>query len=257
LERILTTKEATVQTVQVEIQTLRVSKKQVTMGLFRQLPYERLVDPETVQLCGVPWGHVNYWWEGDGRNDLWMHNSHRLHVVWQLGETLRRAVVYEKPPQDEMDGFRDQIQGAVNLWFLASLPSAKKFAYEDRDHYHARRKVLFDDRVLTIALDMTTWIAVDSYWQARDLDPQQQAEKDSSWNKPEDLVNRYAFHKQQKETAIQCYRDILQASNILDVMPDLLMQHIRGLQTERDAYKDAWVKQWQTLSQLPQLFIAV
>ena len=63
-QRILTTHEATVQTVQVEIQVLKVGKKQVTMGLFRQLPREVLLDPDTLQLRGVPWGHVQYWWEG-------------------------------------------------------------------------------------------------------------------------------------------------------------------------------------------------
>ena len=62
---VLTAHEATIQTASVEIQTLRVGKKQVAMGLFRQLPHDLLLDPETLQLRGVPWGHANNRWDGD------------------------------------------------------------------------------------------------------------------------------------------------------------------------------------------------
>ena len=52
----ITTKEATIDTVQVEIQTLRVNNKQVTMGLFRQLPLASLLDHRDIRLRGLPWG---------------------------------------------------------------------------------------------------------------------------------------------------------------------------------------------------------
>ena len=56
--KVLTAHEATISTAQVEIQTLRVGKKQVTMGMFRQIPYEPLIDLDTMTLRGVPWGHA-------------------------------------------------------------------------------------------------------------------------------------------------------------------------------------------------------
>jgi hypothetical protein len=67
--------EAIIQTASVNIQTLRVGKKQVTIGLFRQLPYGELIEwnmlgavcggfPVATVYAGTPWGHVNYWWDG-------------------------------------------------------------------------------------------------------------------------------------------------------------------------------------------------
>ena len=103
MERILTAKEATIQTVQVEIQTLKVGK-QVTMGLFRQLPLKELVDPRTLKLAGVPWGYVHYWWDGDGAEARL--RGKMLHVVWQEGNALQRSPCYEDPPAGSQSGFR-------------------------------------------------------------------------------------------------------------------------------------------------------
>jgi hypothetical protein len=73
----LTTHEATIQTAQVAIQVLRVGKKQVTMGMFRQLPHKPLVDwwdmvdaaergwweeESPLRIQGRPWGPGNDWW---------------------------------------------------------------------------------------------------------------------------------------------------------------------------------------------------
>ena len=107
MSAVLTTREATVHTMAVHIAVLKVGTKHVTMGLFRQLPLGVLLDPETLQLRGVPWGHVQYFWEGDGRfrdasghESVYYYSGAHLHVVWQDGETLRRAFVYSKPDQN-------------------------------------------------------------------------------------------------------------------------------------------------------------
>jgi hypothetical protein len=66
---VLTAHEAIIQTASVEIQTLRVGKKQVTMGMFRQLPYKHLIDwsalvavcrgfPVGIAYDGTPWGGI-------------------------------------------------------------------------------------------------------------------------------------------------------------------------------------------------------
>ena len=41
---VITAHAATIQTATVEIQVMRIGKKQVTMGMFRQLPYRTFVD---------------------------------------------------------------------------------------------------------------------------------------------------------------------------------------------------------------------
>jgi len=67
---VLTAHEATIHTTQVEIQVLKVGRKQVTMGLFRQLPLRTITLPHDTTFFGEPWGHVHYWWEGDGRQPV-------------------------------------------------------------------------------------------------------------------------------------------------------------------------------------------
>ena len=94
---VLTAHEATIQTASVDIHTLRVGKKQVTMGMFRQLPLRSITIHPGTDFEGEPWGHVNYWWDGDGRQTNEYSGSlsraTALHVVWQLGERLYRDIV--------------------------------------------------------------------------------------------------------------------------------------------------------------------
>jgi hypothetical protein len=116
---VLTAQEATIKTAQVEIQVLKVGNKQVTMGMFRQLPYRDLInwlnlpiedlsqanDPTIVR--GEPWGHVNYWWTGDDEKDdtytdeygRWLPHGEKRHIVWQDEEQLCRAIVCERLPK--------------------------------------------------------------------------------------------------------------------------------------------------------------
>jgi len=85
--RRITTHEAAVKTASVEIQALTVSDKQMTLAVFRQLKRGDLIDRDTIELRGVPWGTVNYHPGG-----CEYHGEH-LHVVWQLGEELRHSYV--------------------------------------------------------------------------------------------------------------------------------------------------------------------
>jgi hypothetical protein len=101
--------EAIVHTATVEVKTLMISGRQVTLSVFRQLKNESIFDSEAMTLRGVPWGAVNYFW-GDCKPD-------HLHVVWQYGSELRRACVWERPDRRDDDplGFGDW------LWTLENL----------------------------------------------------------------------------------------------------------------------------------------
>jgi hypothetical protein len=110
--RRITTHEASIKTATVEVKALTISGKQVTLSVFRQLPDEDLIDPETGQLTGEPWGRVNYFW---GNCTAAAH----LHVVWQKGDELRRACVFES------FGKRYSFRGSKCL--------------SDEDHYLLRR----------------------------------------------------------------------------------------------------------------------
>lgn len=110
----LTIHNAQIATATVEVKTLTISGKQVTLAVFRQLQEKQLVTTDGV-FAGLPWGRVNYHpdkiqetaWDRKpvGCESTGMH----LHVVWQDGGELRRALV-RKPEfgrfwSDETDAF--------------------------------------------------------------------------------------------------------------------------------------------------------
>ncbi|MFC8724310.1 hypothetical protein [Streptomyces bacillaris] len=94
----LTTQNATITTAAVEVKTLTISGKQVTLAVFRQLQEEPLI-AEDGTLNGEPWGTVNY------HPDKWCTEDRRphWHVVWQRGTELRRARV-DRVPHFDPDG---------------------------------------------------------------------------------------------------------------------------------------------------------
>jgi hypothetical protein len=82
---------AVIKTAQVEIKTLSVSGKQVTLAVFRQLDQADLIDYATSKLNGIPWGRINYHPDKCGDS-----SSAHLHIVWQKDADLYRARVNKK-----------------------------------------------------------------------------------------------------------------------------------------------------------------
>jgi len=98
----LTVHNAEITTATVEIKTLTVGGKQVTLAVFRQLREEPLIT-EDGTLKGVPWGTVNY------HPDKCGDQAGHWHVVWQSGSDLLRARVamsVEFPLWDSETGHR-------------------------------------------------------------------------------------------------------------------------------------------------------
>jgi hypothetical protein len=85
----LTVHNATINTAAVEVKTLTISGKQVTLAVFRQLREEQLIAKDGT-LNGQPWGYVNY------HPDKCDEPGHR-HYVWQRGDELLRCRVDSKP----------------------------------------------------------------------------------------------------------------------------------------------------------------
>ncbi len=86
-ERILTTEDVTITTLSIEVKVMKIGKRQVTLAVFRQLPDEPIIHPDTGNLKGIPWGRVNYHVDCEH-----MPTSH-FHVVWQKDTELRRSLV--------------------------------------------------------------------------------------------------------------------------------------------------------------------
>lgn len=85
--------EARIHTATVEVKTLTISGRQVTLSVFRQLPKRELIRTNTVvlevDLYGEPWGTVNYYFDECKK----CAPSEHLHVVWQNDEELCRSCV--------------------------------------------------------------------------------------------------------------------------------------------------------------------
>ncbi|MFE7803992.1 hypothetical protein ACFU51_04860 [Streptomyces sp. NPDC057430] len=79
-----------IETATVQIQTLNIGSKQMTLSIFRQLIEEPAISA-VGRIQGKPWGTVNY--HPDRCDDAKEH----LHVVWQSGDQLRRSFV--RPPE--------------------------------------------------------------------------------------------------------------------------------------------------------------
>jgi hypothetical protein len=85
MARVLTAQNAVINTAAVQIKTLTVAGKQVTLAVFRQLIEEHIFDFEAGALRGVGWGHVRYLIDRPP--------DQAIHLVWQRGEELRRCIV--------------------------------------------------------------------------------------------------------------------------------------------------------------------
>lgn len=92
----LTTETATITTAAIQIQTLTIGRKQVTLAVFRQLREEPLIAKDGT-ISGTLWGTVNY------HPDKCADDREHLHVVWQQGDELRRSSV-QSPSSDAFFG---------------------------------------------------------------------------------------------------------------------------------------------------------
>ena len=120
-----------VQTASVELQMVTVNAKKMTQSVFRQIPYEPLIqikrdDDENVIIIegqGTPWGWINYYWKDAYPGDH--HHSYnsdydairhiidcRKHFIWQKGTDLRRWVGWTIP-EDLLES--DDISGELLL----------------------------------------------------------------------------------------------------------------------------------------------
>lgn len=111
---VVTVENAQIKTAAVEIKTLTISGRQVTLSVFRQIQEEDIFD-ENLALKGVPWGTVNYFWKEDFTKD-------KIHLLWQRGKELRRCILFRKSSQKyhhSIDGYEyvSQIKNNLDVYY--------------------------------------------------------------------------------------------------------------------------------------------
>lgn len=261
-------RDATVQTVQVEIHTLRVGQKQVTMGMFRQLQHETLVDPTTVQLLGVPWGHVNYWWQGDGSEKV--QDGDLLHVVWQRGDTLRRAIVSWRMPPERRARFFVQERKLLTDCFLLSFPTATAYEYASHAGHNTVRLYEQETRV---DLPWGDLLKLQCVWDNWHSEPEHVAaiatkqEEAFRQRNPSTTANRRAltlFYDEALQKFLhtrldyhQYYDELVQKRGLLGKSLADVEHALTTLRAGFEDYRARWAAQYHALAELPQLFIAV
>lgn len=120
---------ALITTATVEVKTLTLSGKQVTLSVFRQIPESALIDKESLELRGPAWGWVNY------HPDKCADDAHHIHVVWQSGSALLRSAAYASPqwaPESKLHLDRLAYQYAMSL-IGAACVEALSVAQEGAD----------------------------------------------------------------------------------------------------------------------------
>ena len=80
---------AEIQTATVELRTLVVSDRQVTLSTFRQIIEERIID-DNCDIIGIPWGLVMYYPDKYSQSKIG-------NLIWQKGNELRRWVIPDEP----------------------------------------------------------------------------------------------------------------------------------------------------------------
>lgn len=116
MDKIITVDEAMISTVAVEIKTLTIGKKQMTLAVYRQIIEEPIIG-ENCEFAGTPWGKVNYHPECD-KDDMELRH---VHVIWQKGGELRRSTVlpYVRGMRKWIDlneAVRDSFQYLAIVW---------------------------------------------------------------------------------------------------------------------------------------------
>lgn len=129
----LTTQNATITTAAVEVKSLTITGKQVTLAVFRQLREEALIADDG-SLNGVPWGYVNYHPDKCSGDGHW-------HIVWQRETELLRCRV-EKAPVYRMPFAHPDVDRYVTAAVLEHLdgnptgfPDGSPITSRSHDHF--------------------------------------------------------------------------------------------------------------------------
>lgn len=269
----LTVHNATINTVAVEVKTLSISGKQVTLAVFRQLREEQLVADDGT-LNGQPWGFVNY--HPDKCDGARAHK----HYVWQRGDELLRSRVYHVPDfdpgadwsgvptdfrPDEADRFLD---GLVRDWIHGTVEEAPLTREKYISRHIGERSLgdMFGFRVTAFASDA----AVEAADKKLEADQQRGwlAEKLRKASEPlglrESTESRESELSRQRESTANADSKLAAALANLeaelsawgttsDVLKDELTAAAKTEADRRERHRDMRIE----LNKLPQLFIAV
>jgi hypothetical protein len=225
-------RDATLKTLAVSVQTLRLGPKQVTLAVFRQLLQEEVIDDDGL-FRGLVWGTVNYHPDGCASGPA------HLHVVWQKGDELRRAYV-ERPERPRggygSDAADDWLVRALDAGWRPSSPAVLPWKQQRGRRNDGSLRESFDELVADIWICPEAKAVLKSWEWERETKRESMDEFESKWML--DLWGR--LHERAVELPPL---DTLTA----ETEAELAAEHKRW---------DEYEQRWRELEAAPQLFIA-
>ncbi|MFG3136081.1 hypothetical protein ACGFZA_07645 [Streptomyces sp. NPDC048211] len=274
MTRQLTTQNATITTAAVEVKTLTISGKQVTLAVFRQLKEEPLIADDGT-LRGEPWGTVNY------HPDKCAAGSGHLHVVWQKGTEIRRSRVDDDPSFDFVSGVSRSSahwysSTAANRYLTAlvymglkagneSILDARPRSFATRYNTHLHKLDLpgelsqaetFSVRaaVPQAAVDAADLASACAHAQA-EVDSATEGVRSPHWGSQtlEQRQQEARLQREKYDEALSALRAAIERCGGVDAIGEAYTAEIEAEEARRQRHRDVH----DTLAGLPQLFIAV
>ena len=230
----ITVEEALIRTATVEIKSLTVSGRQVTLAVFRQLDQSNLIDYDLLKLNGVVWGRVNYHPDCD-------HTSAKhVHLIWQSGTELKRDCVSFNDACGRKEDHNIAYEDA--FFNLVMVNSLDKHVYWNIE-YVGNKKQLFDVG------------GIRNYVQTEgELDSLLSANRDRQ-NTPGKIITWGEFKDKNCEEVAAILESRLRAKYSLSY--DAAYEAVTRIAKERTAYTKDWNTLYSKLETVQQLFIAV
>jgi hypothetical protein len=145
---------AIVHTGSIDVKVLRLNKRQLTMGTFRQL-CESLLFNYDGTMSGIPWGWVNYTWGDDHKRGVMGH------VVFQKGSYINRCPISYDWVNHLADRERPEV---VNLLHDGGLEYTIEYWGQSIERGMSRSRVYIGE-VNTIGSD--SYVIEDFKWMVR------------------------------------------------------------------------------------------
>ncbi|QXV63549.1 hypothetical protein [Amycolatopsis sp. TNS106] len=243
----LTVQNAAIATASVEIKTLTVSGKQVTLAVFRQLLEQPLVLDDGT-LAGQPWGVVNY------HPDKCGNAAEHWHIVWQDGSDLRRSLVQIKP---SFDRFRpDEADDFTASCIYDFLSTGNTPYFEGKPPVQKLMVAGWEGIPVTTGHDFSAYIALPDQGRAvvRAGEKLAQAESLYGGSTSEFGANQVSEAKARHEAAMSVFAEEIAK---LGATTDELYTRYRAAVEHEHQRRLQHIAVRDELAQLPQLFIAV
>jgi hypothetical protein len=236
----ITVRQAQLETVQVDVHALRVGHKQMTQSVFRQLRPEHPVDYEKEELRGDLWGTVNYFWKGCSTH--WNGQVEHLHLIWQLGDELRRCCIY--PPdrcRERANAIRVQEDFIGNAVQLALF---RRVLHDPTNVKRPDERFLFSFPGWSCSVNTEDTRHIDTILEALEMDDQTDWQKQRLAEARTEISNSFRFRE-----------ELLEGEAVGD--DDQIAMFVQKCRNKIDGIKENYDVFYQLVLDLPQLFIAV